>query len=393
MGASTPGLWELALTCLRLGTVAFGGPQAHLALLQETFVEQRHWIDAEQFEEGLALCEALPGPSSSQMAIYLGWKRCGLLGGLVSGLCFLLPGLLVVLALSALWRVSQNIENLRSISSVMQPVVVAVIWAFAWQLFQRRQARWQRWSAVALFALLALSQELAVTIPLGLVLLAGGLLRMAWSGSAPALALWPWMGIEDLALMATAHPHLQLLADLSDVFLRAGLLIFGGGFVIIPLLEGPVLEHGWMSSGAFLDGIAIGQLSPGPVVLTSAFIGFQAGANLAGGWFAIAAACTATAAMFLPSFGFILLAAPLIERLRTRPWVQAFREGIVTCIPAVVAVAALRLSLESLNSLGSWSGAGQWSVLLAALVLRLKWKLSPAALLMGAAAFALLLRP
>jgi len=88
MGASTPGLLELALTCLRLGTVAFGGPQAHLALLQETFVEQRHWIDAEQFEEGLALCEALPGPSSSQMAIYLGWKRCGLLGGLVSGLCF-----------------------------------------------------------------------------------------------------------------------------------------------------------------------------------------------------------------------------------------------------------------------------------------------------------------
>ena len=375
-------LGELGLNGLRLGAVAFGGPQAHMALLRETFVEQRLWVNAEDFEEGLALCEALPGPASSQMAIFLGWRCRGVAGGLVSGLGFLLPGLLVVLALSALWRASGELAALRGISSAIQPVVAAVIWAFAAQLIQRKRPTWERWSAGVVFVLLAACQRWGVNAPLGLVLLASGLLRMAWQQRTRSLSLAPWLGLE---LLVATQPKLHLLAELFDVFLRAGLLIFGGGFVIIPLLEGPVLDHGWMSSGAFLDGIAIGQLSPGPVVLTSAFVGFQAGAKLAGGWFATAAALVATTAIFLPSFAFILVAAPLIERIRYRPMVQAFRDGVIAAVPAVVAIAALRLSLESLH------GLGQWSVLLIAFVLRLQWKVSPAALLLGAAGLGLLL--
>jgi chromate transporter len=375
-------LLELGLSFLRLGAVAFGGPQAHMALLRETFVEQRLWVKAEDFEEGLALCEALPGPASSQMAIFLGWRCRGVAGGLVSGLGFLLPGLLVVLVLSALWRSSSDLGTLRAISSVIQPVVAAVIWAFAGQLLQLKRTDWELWGAGLVFVMLAACQLRGVNAPLGLVLLASGLLRMAWHQRTRSLFLAPWLGLE---LLVAAQLKLHLLAELFDVFLRAGLLIFGGGFVIIPLLEGPVLDHGWMSSGAFLDGIAIGQLSPGPVVLTSAFVGFQAGANLAGGWFAIAAALVATTAIFLPSFAFILAAAPLIERIRTRPMVQAFRDGVIAAVPAVVAAAALRLSLDSLH------GVGQCSVLLLALLLRLQWKISPVPLLLGAAGFGLLL--
>ena len=376
------GLGELGASCLRLGAMAFGGPQAHMALLRETFVEQRLWVKAEDFEEGLALCEALPGPASSQMAIFLGWRCRGVAGGVVSGLGFLLPGLLVVLALSALWRSSSDIAALGAISSAIQPVVAAVIWAFAAQLIQRKRPSWERWSAGLIVVILAAAQRWGVHAPLGLVLLTSGLLHVAWQQRTRSLSLAPWLGLE---LLMAAQPKLHLFAELFDVFLRAGLLIFGGGFIIIPLLEGAVLDHGWMSSGAFLDGIAIGQLSPGPVVLTSAFVGFQAGANLAGAYVAIAAALVATAAIFLPSFVFILAAAPLIERIRTRPMVRAFREGVIAAVPAVVAAAALRLSLESLH------GLGQWSVLLVAFVLRLQWKISPAVLLVGAAGLGLLM--
>ena len=116
---------------LRIGLLGFGGPQAHIAMLREEIVQSRGWVDADRFDEGLGLCEALPGPASSQMAIYLGWLQRGFVGGLTSGICFLLPGLLIVLGLSELWRNGQSIPSFTTALQTLQPVIAAIIWAFA----------------------------------------------------------------------------------------------------------------------------------------------------------------------------------------------------------------------------------------------------------------------
>lgn len=181
--------------------------------------------------------------------------------------------------------------------------------------------------------------------------------------------LVPWWSLPLGAAMPLLEPRIQLLLDLSGVFLKAGLLVFGGGLVIIPLLENQVLTQGWLSSGGFLDGVAIGQLSPGPVVLTSAFVGYQAGWSSGSAPLALLAALVATTAMFAPSFGFILLGAPVLQTLRQQSGVQRFLEGVRGAIPGAVGAAALTLSAESLSRVTTATGQGQWLLLLAAITL------------------------
>ena len=168
---------------LRIGVLGFGGPQAHIAMLREEIVQSRGWVDADRFDEGLGLCEALPGPASSQMAIYLGWLQRGLLGGLISGICFLLPGLLIVLALSELWRNGQSIPSFSTALQTLQPVIAAIIWAFAWKLMGSRRAGWQRVTAVLVMLGGLINAFTPLTLPAGLLLLLAGLSR--WLSSQP----------------------------------------------------------------------------------------------------------------------------------------------------------------------------------------------------------------
>ena len=352
---------------LQLGSVGFGGPQAHLALLRSVIVERHHWVDPSDFDEGLGLCEVLPGPSSSQMAILLGWFCKGPLGGLLSGICFLLPGLAVVLLLSELWRRGQGLPGTTELALVMQPLVAALIWSFALTGLQRLEQAWQRWSSALIFGVITAGSLLGLPIPIALALVLCGVARLP-SRSHQAM-LVPWWSVPLGAAMPLLEPRIQLLLDLSGVFLKAGLLVFGGGLVIIPLLENQVLTQGWLSSGGFLDGVAIGQLSPGPVVLTSAFVGYQAGWSSGSAPLALLAALVATTAMFAPSFGFILLGAPVLQTLRQQSGVQRFLEGVRAAIPGAVGAAALTLSAESLSRVTTATGQGQWLLLLAAITL------------------------
>ena len=230
---------------LRIGLLGFGGPQAHMALLRSELVEGRHWSTAEQFDKGLVLCEALPGPASSQMAIYLGWLQRGWRGGLVSGICFLLPGLLIVLLLSELWRSGQSSEFFTTALATVQPVMAAIIWTFAWKLLSDRRERWQRRTALAVGIGVLLNAVLALPLPSGLLLLVAGMARVRLQPAArdnPAgdskqqnklsglliplpLAIAPW---------AMTAPG--LLAQIFGLFFKTVLLVFGGGLFIIPLL-------------------------------------------------------------------------------------------------------------------------------------------------------------
>ena len=346
---------------LRIGLLGFGGPQAHMALLRSELVEGRHWSTAEQFDEGLVLCEALPGPASSQMAIYLGWLQRGWRGGLVSGICFLLPGLLIVLLLSELWRSGQSSEFFTTALATVQPVMAAIIWTFAWKLLRDRRERWQRRTALAVGIGVLLNAVLALPLPTGLLLVVAGIARVRLQPAArdnPAgdskqknklsglliplpMAMAPW---------AMTAPG--LLAQIFGLFFKTGLLVFGGGLVIIPLLEQQVVQQGWLSAGQFLDGVTIGQITPGPVVLTGAFVGYQAGWVQGGAAMAVTGALVATAGLFAPSFGMILIATPLLQRLRGQPRVRAFLEGVLAGVAGAMAAAALSLSIAALQ--GGW---------------------------------------
>lgn len=345
-----PSWSELIRVFLRIGLLGFGGPQAHMALMRDQVVWQRQWVSTQAFAEGVALCETLPGPASSQLAMVLGWLCRGAWGGLVSGFCFLLPGLMIVLLLSELWRRGQAMASLITVLVVVKPVVAAVIWAFVARLMGQQRRPWQQAMAVSVAFGGLLHQFSPLVLPAGLLLLAAGAAnswRTAMGGTLlllPGLAPW-WAGL------GWVQAPWFWLFQLTWVFLQAGVLVFGGGLVIIPLLQDQVVELGWLSGAQFLDGVAIGQVSPGPVVLTSTFVGYQAGWASGGGLTtAMLGALVATAAIFLPSTLFILVGTPLLQRIRRNASVQRFLDGILAGVPGAVAGAAIPLTWASLQA-------------------------------------------
>ncbi|WP_025781850.1 chromate efflux transporter [Candidatus Synechococcus spongiarum] len=349
MTVNRPSWSELIQVFLRIGLLGFGGPQAHMAMMGDQVVQQRQWVSRQAFAEGLALCEALPGPASSQLAMALGLHCRGALRGLVSGFCFLLPGLVIVLLLSELWRQGQTMAGLTTVLVVVKPVVAAVIWAFVGKLLRQQRQPWQRTMAVSVALGGLLHQFSPLVLPAGLLLLAAGVAnrwRTAMGGTLlflPGLAPWG-------AALGWAQAPWFWLAPLAGVFLQAGLLVFGGGLVIIPLLQDQVVGMGWLSGPQFLEGVAIGQVSPGPVALTSAFVGYQVGWAAGGGpTTAMAGALVATAAVFLPSVLFVLVGTPLLQRIRRRPGVQRFLAGVLAGVPGAVAAAAVPLTRTSLQ--------------------------------------------
>ena len=355
---ASPGWLEIIGLYLRIGLLGFGGPQAHIALLRSELVEGRQWATTEQFDEGLVLCEALPGPASSQMAIYLGWLQRGWRGGLVSGICFLLPGLLIILVLSELWRSGQSSEFVTTAMATVQPVMAAIVWSFAWKLIRNRRERWQKTTATAVGIGVMLNTVLDFPLLAGMLLLLAGMARVRLQ---PAVRETPVSKAKEqnklsglliplpLAMAPWAMTAPGLLAQLFGMFFKTGLLVFGGGLVIIPLLEQQVVQQGWLSAGQFLDGVTIGQITPGPVVLTGAFVGYQAGWVQGGAAMAIAGALVATAGLFAPSFGMILIATPLLQRLRNQPRVRAFLDGVLAGVTGAMAAAALSLSIAALQ--------------------------------------------
>ena len=355
---TSPGWLEIIGLYLRIGLLGFGGPQAHIALLQSELVEGRQWATTEQFEEGLMLCEALPGPASSQMAIYLGWLQRGWLGGLISGVCFLLPGLLIVLGLSELWRSGQSNAFVTTAMATVQPVMAAIVWSFAWKLMRNLRERWKKTTAIAVGIGVMLNTVLALPLLAGMLLLLAGMVRVRFqpgvreSPASKAREQNKLSGLLiplPLAMAPWAMTAPGLLAQLFGLFFKTGLLVYGGGLVIIPLLEQQVVQQGWLSAGQFLDGVTIGQITPGPVVLTGAFVGYQAGWVQGGATMAIAGALVATAGLFAPSFGMILIATPLLQRLRNQPRVRAFLDGVLAGVTGAMAAAALSLSIAALQ--------------------------------------------
>ncbi len=306
----------------RLGLLGVGGPQAHTALLREMMVEREQWLSAREFQDAVAATSLLPGPASTQLAIFCARVAAGVRGALVGGLAFILPGFVMIVALASLFLEHGRNDAVRGASAGAAAAVVVVI-VIAGIGFARGFANAEGWRLVRTVAY-ALAGGLA-TVFLGAwvlaVLLGCGVVETALRLRSPAALAW---------LGSTAKlPALVWLA------FKVGGLSFGGGLVIIPLMQHDVVHaHHWLTERQFSDAVALGQLTPGPVVLTVSVVGYAVSG--------VAGAALAAAVAFAPSFAMVLAGAPYFDRLRTRPGPRAFLDGAgPAAVGAIFGAAAL----------------------------------------------------
>jgi chromate transporter len=342
----------------RIGVIGFGGPPAHIALFRKLCVEERGWLTAHEFEDGIAATNLLPGPASTQLAIYCAWRLRGPVGAVIGGLCFIVPGLTMILALSALFLSAHPPRWVLGVAAGAGAAVPAValnaallLLPTSWRRAGTERAVKIRW----LLYLLAGGVSAATLGPLlVLVLIACGVVEVVvrtTGGTGRERRRVSGM----IPLSMAVVPVTGGLAALSWVALKVGALSYGGGFVIIPLMQhDAVVTYHWMTGAQFLNAVALGQVTPGPVVQTVAVVGYAAG----GVWGGLLAAAVA----FTPSFVFILTGARHFDRLRGDGRIQAFFIGAGAAVIGAIAGSAIPLGLElaHLWQLGILALAAVW---------------------------------
>jgi chromate transporter len=361
-----PSLREVAREWGRIGVIGFGGPPAHVALLRELTVERRGWLTTREFADANAATQLLPGPGSTQLAIFCAHHVAGRRGALVGGLAFMLPGLVAILAIAAVALSARPPAWIRGIGEGASAAVVAVVVQAGLGLARgslagRHGAARARAVAYALAGALA---AIAAGPYVVLVLLAAGAIELSLRHSGARVVAWP----AALVLGATGAAALPALAWTA---IKVGALSYGGGFVIVPLMQGDAVHaHGWMTQAEFTNAVAYGQLTPGPVVHTVAFVGWAA-AGLGG-------ALLATALAFAPSFAVVLFGGRLFVTLRESPRARAFLDGAGPAAVGAVLGAAWPLA-------GSLHAAWQWVVLGSAAVSLFVVRVAPVWVLAGGA--------
>jgi chromate transporter len=314
----------------RIGCIGFGGPPAHIALLRKLCVDHKGWLDAAEFEDAIAACNLLPGPASTELAIFCAWRVRGRLGALVGGIAFIVPGLIVILALSVLFLTGTPPLWVRGAGAGAGAAVAAVAVQAGWSLVRPSWKRAAGSHRARWFGYLLAGGAAAATIGqwLVLVLLGCGItelaIRVQRADGVHALVAAPLLAAR--AIRAAGPARALGVAAGGGVLLpvawtafKVGALSFGGGFVIIPLMEADAVGHHWMTSGQFLNGVALGQITPGPVVQTVATVGYAA-AGIGGGLLAALVA-------FTPSFVLVLSGARHFGTLRGNQRAQAFLDG------------------------------------------------------------------
>ncbi len=331
---------ELVRYFLRLGALGFGGPIALAGAMQRDLVEQRRWLSKQDYSEGLALAQLAPGPLAAQLAIYLGWVRGGVLGASLVGFAFVLPSFLMVLLIAGLYVRFGGIPWLQAVFYGIGAAVIALIARGAHKLAKSTLGRdWLLWSVCTLNALLTAwteSEIVWVFVLSGMVVM----LVRAFpkpSASSATMAVVPLWLLEGLHGPATTDK----LATIAWYFAEAGAFVFGSGLAIVPFLHGGVVtEFHWLTDQQFLDAVAVAMVTPGPVVITVAFIGYL----VAGG----AGAVVAGFATFAPCFLFTVLPAPYFRKFARNAQVKGFVDGVTAAATGAIAGAAFVLGRRSL---------------------------------------------
>ena len=371
-------LGELVRYFLRLGFLGFGGPVALVGQMERELVDERKWLTKEQMREAIAICQSLPGPLAIQVGIYIAYLRCGFWGAWAGGWAFILPNFVIVAALGALYVYLGDLQPVTAIFYGVSPAVIALILHSCYRLAKLGMEDWLQWAiaAVCLVVTVILQAEVA------LLFIGAGIIGILYYGSlfkrAPPAAL----SITVAPILAQLAPTASssILGKLLLFFLKAGSLTFGSGLVIVPFLEqGLVQQFGWLDQRQFLIAVAIGMISPGPVVITATFVGYL----VAGFWGSV----VSTIGIFLPSFLLVLIAAPLLARHRGNLNVQGFVKGAYAAAIGTILGACILLGRIAV---GDWLTA---LIGIASLAVLFRWKVSNPLLIAATAVVGLIAFP
>jgi chromate transporter len=369
-------LAEIARLFLKLGTIAFGGPAAHIAMMEDEVVRRRQWLTQEEFLDYLGATNLIPGPNSTELAIHIGRARAGWPGLLVAGACFILPASIIVGVIAWAYVRYGALPAAAGLLYGVKPAVIAVVLQALWRLAR---------TAVKSRLLAALGIVATATAALGvnelmIPLFAGALMaivREADRARRPASMLTMVTGTAGVGAATSAAPF--GLWPLFGVFLKIGAVLFGSGYVLLAFLRADLVERlHWLTEPQLLDAVAVGQLTPGPVFTTATFIGYVLGGA--------PGAATATVGIFLPAFVFVALSGLLLPRLRRSPIARAVLDGVNVASLALIVVVTWELSRAALID--------QLSIGLAAAsaILLIRFRASSAWLVLGGAAIGVLAR-
>jgi chromate transporter len=365
---------DLVRYYLRLGVLGFGGPVALVGQMERELVGEKKWLTKDEMREGIAVCQSLPGPLAIQVGIWISYIRGGFWGAWAGGWAFILPNFIIVAALGALYVRFGGLPAVAAIFYGVSPAVIALILHSCYRLTKLGMKDWLEWAlAAAAFAItVAVQAEVAlVFIGCGIagVLYYGSLFRARKATSTTTSFMF---GVPLVASGVSQGSFGAVLGKLLTFFLKAGSLTFGSGLVIVPFLEkGLVQQTGWLSEREFLVAVAMGMMSPGPVVITATFVGYLVAARLGGSllegfWGSV----VATIGIFLPSFLLVLIVAPILVRYRKNPNVQGFIKGAYAAAIGTILGACVLLGKIAI---GDWLTA---IVALGSLVVLFRWKVS-----------------
>lgn len=357
----------------KLGTVAFGGPAAHLAMMEDEVVHRRKWMSPQEFLDLIAVTNLIPGPNSTEMAIHIGHRQAGWRGLIAAGVCFILPAFGIVLALSWLYVQYRSLPAAQGILLGVQPVVIAIIAQALWRLGKTACKSHMLAGLGIIAAVVSLLGVHELLVLFGAALVAGVMHlhdKRARSGGLTLKSVTPWMlGIAPsagaLASIAGPGPWTLFL-----IFAKIGSVLYGSGYVLIAFLRSDFVERrGWLTEAQLLDAVAIGQVTPGPLFTTATFIGYLVAGPAGAIW--------STAGIFLPAFVFVAISAPFIPRLRRSALASAILDGLTMGSLALMFSVTLQLAYACLTD------ALSWGLTLAGLLILLWFRLN-ATWLMGA---------
>ena len=334
--AGATSLWDLALLFLKLGSIGFGGPAAHIALMEDEIVRRRHWMARDDFLDLLGATNLIPGPNSTEMAIHIGHRQRGWPGLIVAGVSFILPAALIVLVFAWVYVRYGSLPQVAGVLYGVKPVIIAIVLQALWSL--GRTAIKNVFLAIIGLAGIVLAffgiHELLVLLGGGLIVGFGQLIvRQIKSGKASMTFVSPII----LFLQSTAATTTTFgLLPLFLFFLKVGAVLYGSGYVLLAFIRADLVERWhWLTESQLLDAIAVGQVTPGPVFTTATFIGY-----LLGG---LSGAIAATAGIFLPAFLFVAASGPLVPRIRRSPTAGAFLDGVNAASLALMFVVTYQL--------------------------------------------------
>ncbi len=356
----TPTLSELTRTFAKIGCLSFGGPAAQIALMHRVILDEKQWIDEPDYLRALSFCMLLPGPEAMQLATWIGWRLHGVRGGLIAGGLFVLPGAVIVLALSLLYATLGDVPLVMALFTGIQAAVIAIVI----EALIRVSKRALKTNEAYLIAIAAFVALFFLQLPFPLIILSAAIWGFVRTPSAikdPATPAPPaalarslkaaatWLAIWLLPLAALVLVAPGRLAEIGVFFSKLALLTFGGAYALLAWMAQEVVEDkGWLTLTQMMDGLGLAETTPGPLILVNQFVGFMAADQVGGLWYGVAGALVALWMTFIPSFLFIFAGAPFIDRLTHMPRLSGALAAITAAVVGVIANLSLWFALHVL---------------------------------------------